>query len=63
MTSSRPSVLGIEESELAMLLDEALSYRECGRFDRTPCREQPDIHPEKWCPWCRLAEAWTVVHA
>lgn len=39
-------------------LMEALKFRSCGRFDVTPCRERPEIREEKWCSWCRLAEAW-----
>lgn len=60
--SSVPRALGIEESELVLLLDAALGYRACGRYDRDPCRER-EMHPAEWCPWCRLAEAWGVVHA
>lgn len=65
-TPKRPlefAVLGIEEEELALLLHETLRYRSCGRFDRLPCRERAEINPENWCPWCRLTEAWMVVHA
>ncbi len=39
------------------LVNAALDYRSCGRFDVTPCRERPEMMPPDWCAWCALTDA------